>query len=236
MKRALSIAAISILVCWRLSATPARNAAYIPAELVSATDTQYPIQSIAHGIVVLDLRVDSTGKVTGIEVLRDIPSLTSVAELSARSWEFRPATYSGTPVASNIVAAFAFRPPTILWIPPPFAPVTPRPSSVDLAYRPPGILSVGYADYPVDSVAAGSVVVQVTVSENGKPWRVAVIRDLAGFTERAVKAGKQWRFQPAESDRKLTQAQVAISFVFSRPQLNPRAARESWKERSAAIR
>src|SRR6266850_4315294 len=51
-----------------------------PAEVISAGDIPYPIQSIANGVVVLDVSLDEKGAVTGSTVVRDIPSLTSAAD------------------------------------------------------------------------------------------------------------------------------------------------------------
>src|SRR6266478_14597 len=61
-------------------------------EVISATDIPYPIQSIADGVVVLDVSLDDKGAITGSTVMRDIPSLTSAATSSIRSWKFTPAS------------------------------------------------------------------------------------------------------------------------------------------------
>jgi TonB family protein len=228
MQKAVPMALICIALCWQMvEASQPRS--YEPVALMQGASTEFPIHSIADGVVVLNLLVNAAGDVRQIEALRDIPSLTAVSESSVRSWKFQPARHRGAPVEAGMVAAFVFRPPTALWSPPHFAPVRAAPraeAEAGMRYRSPGILSVAYADYPADSVASGFVVLQVTVGASGKPTRVTVVRDMPGFSERATRAAKQWRFQPAELNGARVESNVAIAFVFAPPRLNPRAARE----------
>jgi hypothetical protein len=44
-------------------------------EVTSAADIKYPIQSIADGVVVIDVSLDQKGAITGSSVVRDLPSL-----------------------------------------------------------------------------------------------------------------------------------------------------------------
>ena len=81
-----------------------------PAEVVSAGDIPYPVQSIADGVVVLDVSLDEKGAITKSSVMRDIPSLTSEATSSVQSWKFSPASRQGKPVQSLIRVAVVFRP------------------------------------------------------------------------------------------------------------------------------
>src|SRR3989442_10538179 len=85
---------------------------------------------------------------------------------------------------------------------------------------PAGIVSVGYAEYPVNSVASGAVVVQVTVDDSGKIERVKVIRKMAGFTGFALRAVKQWRFLTRHHSSKPGGVTGRIRFLFARPHPN----------------
>jgi len=71
-------------------------------EVTSAADIKYPIQSIADGVVVIDVSLDQKGAITGSNVVRDLPSLTSAAASSIQSWKFSPASILGKPVPSII--------------------------------------------------------------------------------------------------------------------------------------
>jgi hypothetical protein len=66
--------AVVLLVCCAMSSLT--QATFKPAEVTSAPDIPYPIRSIADGVVVLDLSLDATPGTAGLNVVRDIPSLT----------------------------------------------------------------------------------------------------------------------------------------------------------------
>lgn len=191
-----------------------------PAEVASAADTQYPGGSIADGVVVLDVALTERGQVSGINPVRDVASLTSAATSSVESWKFKPASQEGLVQASAMTIAFVFRPPVNMWKPPSFAPAISSPGTITPAYTPAGIASVGYAEYPINSVAAGAAVVEVTVDDHGKVKRMKVIRSMRGFTQFALRAAKRWQFQSATVKGKPVASNVAIAFVFAPP--NPK--------------
>src|SRR3977135_2647218 len=97
-----------------------------PAEVISAGDIPYPIQSIADGVVVLDVSLDEKGAITGSTVVRDIPSLTSAATSSVQSWKFSPASMRGKPEQSLIRVAVVFRPRAYFAAGPAFTPYSRR--------------------------------------------------------------------------------------------------------------
>jgi TonB family protein len=211
----ISAAALFLSAAW---ASP--QAAFKPPEVVSATDTIYPIQSVADGVVVFDLSLNESGEISGSQTLRDVASLTAPASSAVQSWKFKPASRGAMPQASSMTVAFVYRPPVSLWKPPDFSPAAPQPDSSAAGYVPPGILAVGYAQYPVNSVASGAVVVQVTVDEKGGIGRVKVVRPMPGFTSFALAAVKKWRFQPALLGGLPVASNVAIAFVFAAPSGN----------------
>lgn len=220
MRKVLTTAlfAAAELTCSAGLALP--QASFKPAEVASAVDTRYPVGSIADGVVVLDVALTERGQVSGISAMRDAASLTSAATSSVESWKFKPASQDGLLQASAMTVAFVFRPPVNMWKPPSFTPAISSPEAITPTYTPAGIVSVSYANYPVNSVAAGAVVVQITVDDNGKIEGVKVIRSMRGFTQFALRAVKQWRFQPATLKGKPVVSNVAIAFVFAPPHPN----------------
>jgi TonB family protein len=86
---------------------------FSPPSVVTATEAVYPLQSVVSGTVVLELSLDSAGKITDIRVVRGIASLTEPAERSVRQWTFHPANLDGKPVSSKVVVAFSFVPPNV---------------------------------------------------------------------------------------------------------------------------
>lgn len=86
------------------------NFGFESADLVSATDIAYPIQSIAIGTVVLEATVSESGNVEDVRPIREIQSVTSVAIDSIKSWHFKPASLDGRPVRSRAAVAVTFNP------------------------------------------------------------------------------------------------------------------------------
>ena len=110
-----SALALVLLLCSAMSTLA--QATFKPAEVISAPDIQYPIRSIADGVVVLDVSLDAAGEVVGVHVVRDIASLTSAATSSMPSWKFSPASLQGKPEPSTMRIAVVFRPPSYLAAP-----------------------------------------------------------------------------------------------------------------------
>ena len=61
-----------------------------PPGLASAGSIAYPTNVMTPGIVTLMVNLDNSGNVQNLDVLRDLPPLTSVASVAVKSWSFRP--------------------------------------------------------------------------------------------------------------------------------------------------
>jgi protein TonB len=86
---------------------------YEPAEVLAATEAPYPPNSVAAGTVILEATVSASGTIEEIRKVRDVPSLSDVAERSLKQWKFRPATLDGRPVRSKVTVAFTFTRPIV---------------------------------------------------------------------------------------------------------------------------
>jgi outer membrane biosynthesis protein TonB len=62
--------------------------------------------------VVLQVRVGNDGKVHGQIVALGTGSLSGTAARAVKSWHFTPASYRGIAVASDVVIAYVFAPPS----------------------------------------------------------------------------------------------------------------------------
>ena len=87
--------------------------------------------------------------------------------------------------------------------------------------QPVEIISTAELIYPVNSVAFGTVVLQVTISPGGEIETVKVIKDIKSLTPEATKCVKQWKFRPAELNGKPVRATIAVAFTFNNPFRNP---------------
>jgi TonB family protein len=81
-------------------------------ERVYAPDPHYPEearQARVQGVVILQTIIDTLGKVTDVRVLKGLPSgLTEAAVQAVSSWQFRPATLDGKPVAVYYIVTVTF--------------------------------------------------------------------------------------------------------------------------------
>jgi TonB family protein len=197
------------------------QAPFKSAEVTSASDIPFPIQSIADGVVVLDVSLDAKGAVTGVNVVRDVASLTSPATSAIRTWKFSPATKLGRPEPSTMRIAVVFRPRSYFAADPSFTPVnsTVGPNHADQDYVPPGIVSVAYPQYPINAAAPGTVAIQVTVGKSSAIQHLKVVWDLLPFTQLALNATNKWRFQAATLDGRPVASTLIVAFVF--PPLPP---------------
>ena len=190
------------------------------AELTSATDVQFPAGSIASGIVVVDVSLNSKGEVSGTKVQRDIASLTAVATSSIQFWKYRPASVDGDLQNSVLRAAFAFRPNAIFAASPMFEPLQRSQDAradAKSGYIPPDILAVAYPAYPIDAATVGAVVVQVNVDAEGKITGVKAIRSYNPFNRFSLEAARKWKFGPASFDGQPVASSIVIAFVYSQP-------------------
>ncbi len=90
------------------------------------------------------------------------------------------------------------------------------------SYKPPQVLSAVDAAYPVNSVAFGTVVLEVELDAAGKIARVKVVRDIPPLTASAEQAVRQWKFRPARLDGRPVPSSLPVAFTFVRPDLWPR--------------
>jgi outer membrane biosynthesis protein TonB len=197
------------------NATPAFKSAHV----VSATDVPYPMQSIAIGTVVLELTVSQRGQVENVLAIREIDSLTEVATDSVKNWQFASASLDGKPIRSRTTVAVTFNPAAIPAANVPLPPLSPKAQSRDdtLPPHPVDILAASFPQYPINSVASGTVALLVTIDETGKVGKAVPVRRIPSLTSPAIRALREWQFKPAELDGKPVRTSVALAFVFRQP-------------------
>lgn len=82
-----------------------------PAEV---SDTGYPVNSTAEGVVVLELEIGASGSIDAVRVVQGSPALAATAERSVRGWTFRPAAVAGQAVAGTAIVAVSFLRPVVV--------------------------------------------------------------------------------------------------------------------------
>lgn len=92
-------------------------------------------------------------------------------------------------------------------------------------FDPPAVTTVVDVAYPLQSVASGTVVLEVSLDEFGKITEVRTVREILSLTEPAERSVRQWRFQPAKLDGKPVASKVPVAFSFVPPNVGPRVSR-----------
>jgi TonB family protein len=172
--------------------------------------------------VTLLLKLDATAKVENIQALRDIPPLTSTAQTAVQTWTFTPATRDGASVPSTLSVNVVFNPfnpggVSIEGLATLLPETTPRPEAA--RFSPPQITSGSFAVYRANSVASGTVVLDVTIDKTGGVAKVKVIRGVPPLTPQAIKAVNAWGFSPARLEGQVIATHLLVSFVFPSPAL-----------------
>jgi len=198
-----------------------------PAESLSVTDIPVPILCAADGTVVLDALITETGKVQQVEVRRDIACLTQHAVHVVEDWKFSPATFAGKAIASRMPVAVTFHPATFagnaiaLGMPLPLPALIPQSeAAIHAELQPAEVTRDAFPKYPYNTVVAGSVVLEVTLSATGKAQEAKVLRDLPPLTEEAKAVVGDWRFTPATFNGNPVRSKIVLAFVFRPPLVN----------------
>ena len=224
MKRTLNVFTgvllLTIFVAsWALTTGAKKPAHFVPASVTKAGDIPYPANSLDAGVVTLSVYIEKTGKVLGVTILRDIPSVTRPAAAAVRSWTYTPATLDGKPVQSTLTINIEYDPGFLgadnIPLPPP-SQVQPI-SKDDPPFYPPVLNSATFAPYPAKAKAQGAVVLNVTLDTNGNASQVVTLRDVPPLTASATAALKNWNFTAATYDGNPIQSHMAVAFVFRSP-------------------
>jgi TonB family protein len=202
-----------------LQSRPPKTPQYVPADISTASDIAYPVNTLAAGAVSLLLTLDSSAHIQNVMVLRDFQPLTSSVQSAVQNWTFTPASLNGQPVSSNLSVSVIFNIfnpaggaayQSLVLAPP----QTPVPDASQ--YIPPQITMASFATYPENSVSKGTVVLDVTVGKGGQAKKIRVVQGVQTLTQQAVSAVKTWSFNPATIQGQPIASQIVIAFVFQR--------------------
>lgn len=91
-----------------------------------------------------------------------------------------------------------------------------------LRFDPPAVISTVEAIYPLQSVAWGTVVLEVSLDDRGGISDVRVVHGIASLTKPAVHSVRQWKFKPARLNGLPTSSKMAVAFSFVPPNVGPR--------------
>jgi protein TonB len=139
------------------------------------------------GVVLLETTIRSDGKVSDVRVLRSIPLLDAAAIAAVRAWEYEPTIVDGVavPVITRVAVEFKLTPPA--------------PVRVGGAVKPPAQIRRVSPPYPPDALSAGVqgvVIMEATITVDGKVSDVRVLRSIPLLDQAAIDAVRQWEYAP----------------------------------------
>ena len=219
MRRTLGATFATILLAALIVQPAWPGSAFVAPGLSSAGDIAYPTNVASPGIVTLMVNLDNSGNVQNLEVLRDVPALTSVASAAVKTWGFTPAALSGQSVASVIPVSVVFNPfnPAGVGTLSQTISLSQAMPSAAAGYNPPQITAATYATYPVNSTATGAVVLDVKIATSGNIDKVRVVHGIPSLTPQATKAVKTWTFNAATYQGTAISSHMVIAIVFPSP-------------------
>jgi TonB family protein len=172
-----------------------------------------PFQAVGGGEVLMELSVSSSGMVTAARTLQTTPLFTDAMNEIVLGWQFVPAEADGKPVASKVLVAGVFRPPSINSPTLGELPADVGAASID---TPSPMLTV-MPDYPPLARDSGVVLVEVQVDAAGEVADLQVVRSAPPFDEPALEAARQWRFRPARIRGAAAPTYAYLIFAFRQP-------------------
>jgi TonB family protein len=196
---------------------------YQGATVLRAGGIQFPANSSVAGLVTLRVRVNGTGAVQEVANVGDLPPLTAAAKEGVKNWTFAAAMKGGSPVEGELRIYVVFNPfnPADVSIPtPPPAPVqAPSGAKDEEVFRPAEAQKATYAVYPANTVASGTVALDVRVGADGSLAGVKVLGGEAGIplSGAATRAIRGWAFAPGSYSGKAAATRVVVAFVFASP-------------------
>src|SRR5215471_11206589 len=216
MKRLLNVIGAVLLAMSGTAAKAQNGGKFVPPKLVSAGEIAYPVNSNSPGFVTLQVNLDGNANIQNIQVMRDVPPLTSAAQTAVQGWSFAAGSLNGSGVPSSIQVTAVFNPFNPAGVGLPSSGLGPAADAGSAPYIPARIASATYA---TSSTAFGTVVLDVRIGTGGDVKRVNVVRGVAALTGSAITAVKTWGFSPAKRNGKAVDSRTVVAIVFPSPAL-----------------
>lgn len=167
------------------SGTPRVAGSEVPApKRTKFVSPQYPPDAQARGlrgIVILELVIDTEGKVASVNVTRSVPPFDDAAVLAARQWEYEVTRVDGQPVPVRLSVPITFTMPV------------PRVSRQEGI---PDLVQGINPAFPAGREGPASVVTEVTLEPTGQVSEIEIMSGENAFADALLEALKTWRFAP----------------------------------------
>jgi TonB family protein len=217
----------AFVLAWMTGAALAAQGGFAPARFRDGSVPGVPATPTGGGEVLLELAVNSAGRVTAVRPLRVTPPFTDAVSAVARGWRFDPAARSAgaagqngrQPVDTRVLVAAVYRPPALAGPVLATAPQDVARPSPEVPYP----LGMSVPAFPPNALSAGTVLVEAQVDARGTVASARTVFDTPPFGDAALDATERWRFQPARREGTPVATFVYILFGFPVPVTVPGA-------------
>jgi hypothetical protein len=194
-------------IAWHAADEPTRASEPAPAEEVG----------FAPPVPVFDALIDSSGKPIDVRVVAGDGPFLEPALSAVRTWSFKPARQDGRPVEARIGIVFQF---PQSFVPPQASKERKHEEALDDSDDRSALPVVTIEpNYPVNSVAQGSVGLYNLVDAEGHVTSTSTLLDVGSLTAPTAAVVRQWHFAPAKLAGIPTESAVIVVETFRRPTL-----------------
>lgn len=203
-----------------------------PPKLLKKVEPVYPEEARKKGIegvVIIEATTDIYGRVVETEVLRSIPALSAAAVAAVRQWVYEPYIEDGEPRSIIFTVSVNFKLSEKSEKNAAAAPEGRKPdtaASVDKDIKQPRLIKKVEPVYPDEAReegVEGVVVLEATTDIYGRVTKVKVLKgDDERLNKAAVKALKQWIYEPFIIDGKPVGVEFTVNFRFRLKNKNKR--------------
>jgi TonB family protein len=185
--------------------TPRTAGSEVPApKRTKFVSPQYPADAQARGlrgIVILELVIDTSGKVASATVTRSVPPFDEAALVAARQWEYEVTRVDGRPVPVRLSVPITFTMPV------------PRVSKQEGI---PELVQGVNPAVPAGAEQPASVVAEVTLEPSGQVTEIEIKSGETVFADALMAALRTWRFAPGSGGVTIA-FRVEADFVPGKP-------------------
>jgi TonB family protein len=188
-----------------------------PPKLIKRIDPVYPEearQKGTQGVVILEAKIDESGRVMDTLVLRSVPGLDEAAVEALKQWVYEPMAIKGKAVKALFTVTVNFRLGEK-----DIEKFAEGAVKVKDEIKPPKLVKVVQPKYPEEAKKAGVegvVILQARTDIEGKVKDVMVLRSVPALDQAAIDAVRQWVYEPLLIDGKPREAvfTTTVRFVF----------------------
>jgi TonB family protein len=207
LRSAVLAASLLAAPAWPQGAEPTPRVAgsEVPApKRTKFVSPQYPADAQARGlrgIVILELIIDTEGKVAAASVTRSVPPFDEAALVAARQWEYEVTRVDGKPVTVRLSVPITFTMPV------------PRVSKQEGI---PELIQGVNPAIPAGAQQPASVVAELTLEPTGQVSEIEIKSGETVFADALMDALRTWRFAPGSAEATVA-FRVEADFVPGKP-------------------